>query len=111
MEIYVRTVEDVLVVETVGELDAKTSPEAEEQILPLIRPGGRVILDMTQVTYISSAGLRMFLLLHRKVLSSEGRIALIGLSEEIRDTMDITGFLNHFTTYDTLERGLAAFAQ
>lgn len=111
MEIHVRTVENVFVVETVGELDAKTSPEAEEQIVPLIRPGHRIILDMTQVTYVSSAGLRMFLLLHRKILSNEGRMALIGLSEEIRDTMDITGFLNHFTTYDTLERGLEAFAQ
>jgi anti-sigma B factor antagonist len=84
---------------------------AEDGILALVQPGCRVILDMSKVTYVSSAGLRLFLLLNRKTVSSNGRIALMGLSEDIRDTMDITGFLAYFTLYDTLEMGLEAFAQ
>ena len=111
MEVYVKTVRQVAVVEIVGELDGKTAPEAQERVLPLVQPGCKIILDMTKVSYMSSAGLRLFLLLNRKISSNNGRIALIGLSEEIRDTMDMTGFLNYFTTFDTLNAGLDALAQ
>ena len=111
MEVYIKTVRQVAVVEIVGELDGKTAPEAQERVLPLVQPGCKIILDMTKVPYMSSAGLRLFLLLNRKISSHNGRIALIGLSEEIRDTMDMTGFLNYFTTFDTLNAGLDALAQ
>jgi anti-sigma B factor antagonist len=110
MNINVKTIRHVSVVEIAGELDAKTAPGAEEQILLLVQPGCRIIVDMTRVPYMSSAGLRMCLVLHRKIASNDGRIALMGLSEEIRDTMDITGFLNRFMICDTLEAGLEAFA-
>ena len=60
--------------------------------------------------YMSSAGLRMFLLLNRTISDHHGGIALVGLSEEIRDTMDMTGFLKYFTTCETLKAGLEALA-
>jgi anti-sigma B factor antagonist len=108
MQINTRPVQHVLVVEIIGELDGRTVPEAEERILVLVQPECRIVLDLTQVTYVSSAGLRMFLLLSRRATSNKGYVALLGLSEEIRDTMDITGFLNHFTTYETLDAALEA---
>jgi len=111
MEVYIKTVRQVAVVEITGELDGKTAPEAQERILPLVQPGCKILLDMTKVSYMSSAGLRLFLLLNRQISNHTGRIALIGLSEEIRDTMDMIGFLNYFTTFDTLNAGLDALAQ
>lgn len=108
MQINIRPVQHISVVEIIGELDGKTVPEAEKPILALVQPECRIVLDLTQVTYVSSAGLRMFLLLNRRATSDHGYIALLGMSEEIRDTMDITGFLNHFTTYETLDAALAA---
>jgi anti-sigma B factor antagonist len=111
MEVYIKTVRQVAVVEITGELDGKTAPEAQERILPLVQPGCKIVLDMTKVSYMSSAGLRLFLLLNRKISSHNGRIALIGISEEIRDTMDMTGFLSYFTTFETLNAGLDALAQ
>ena len=67
-----------------------------------------LVMDMSGVTFMSSAGLRMLLLLYRQVRANDGRVALVGLSEAIRDTMSITGFLGFFKVYDTVEDALGA---
>ena len=108
MDIHIKTVEQVTVIEIAGDIDGKTAPEVQQQVLSLVKPGGRILLDMSQVGYMSSAGLRMLLATYRQVSSSDGHIVLVGLSEEIQDTMSMTGFLRFFTTAETVEAGLAA---
>jgi anti-sigma B factor antagonist len=108
MEINIKTVDQVTVVEISGDIDGKTAPEAQVQILPLLQPGCKVMVDMSGVEYMSSAGLRIMLSMHRQTASNKGQLMLVGLSEEIQDTMSATGFLNFFTVHDTLEAGLAA---
>jgi anti-sigma B factor antagonist len=108
MDIATRTVDYVTVVAISGELDGKTSLLAQEQIVPLCQAGGKVVLDMSHVTYMSSAGLRLMLLLYRQVSAANGRMVLVGLSEDLEDTMSATGFLAYFTPYDTLDAGVAA---
>jgi len=108
MEIRVKTVNQATVVEVTGDIDGNTAPSVQEQILPLAQPGCKIVLDMTKVGYMSSAGLRMLLSVYRQISSNKGSIVLVGLSEEIKDTMSVTGFLNFFTTYDSLPSGLAA---
>jgi len=65
---------------------------------------------MTAVSYLSSAGLRMLLLLYRQTQARRSRIALVGLSEEIRDTMSATGFLDYFVTAENVEEGRKALS-
>ena len=108
MEISYKTVDTVQVVEMSGELDAKTAPDVQVRVLTLTVANEDILLDMRQVTYVSSAGLRMLLLLYRQLSSSPGRLALVGLSERVRDTMETTGFLTHFATYGQLDEGLQA---
>ncbi|SRR6266496_4555827 len=108
MDIDIKTIQKVTVVAINGELDGRTAPLAQEQIVPLYQPGSKMILDMSRVTYMSSAGLRLLLLLYRQVSGAQGRIVLVGLSEELQDTMSATGFLAYFTTCDTLDAGIAA---
>ena len=48
---------------------------------------------------------------YRRMATSEGQVALVGLTESIRDVMTVTGFLDFFAAYDTLEEGLAALNQ
>jgi anti-sigma B factor antagonist len=57
---------------------------------------------------MSSAGLRLLLSMYRQVAAHKGSIALAALSEELKDTMSMTGFLSFFTTHDTTEGGLQA---
>lgn len=102
------TIDQVTVVELIGDIDGSTAPKVQEHVLPLAEVGGRILMDLTQVPYMSSAGLRMLLSVYRQISSRNGQVILVGLSEEIRDTMSITGFLDFFTTRDTLDSGLEA---
>lgn len=108
MDVKVSRVGAVDVVALSGELDANTSPVAQQQILPLATEGARILLDMTGVTYMSSAGLRLLLATYREVVARNGKVALSTLSEDLKDTMSVTGFLTFFTVHDDMEAGLHA---
>jgi anti-sigma B factor antagonist len=110
MEINVKPAEQVTVIEISGEIDSNTAPQAQERVLPLVQPGVKILLDMSGVEYMSSAGLRMLLSMYRQITRQNGGLVLVGLAEEIKDTMSITGFLNFFTTRDTVDEGLEALA-
>ena len=107
MEINLKKLQEIQVVELIGDVDASTAPEVQQQILPLAQPNSKLLLDMSQVPYMSSAGLRVLLSLYRQATAQDGKLVLVGLSEDLQDTMSVTGFLDFFTTGDTLEAGLA----
>jgi anti-sigma B factor antagonist len=108
MEINVKSMGQVTVVEIVGDIDSNTAPQAQERVLPLVQSGSKILLDMNGVEYMSSAGLRMLLSMYRQMSRQNGSMVLVGLSEEIKDTMSVTGFLNFFTTRDSVDEGLQA---
>ncbi|MEI6206102.1 MAG: STAS domain-containing protein [Desulfuromonadales bacterium] len=93
-----------------GEIDGKTAPQVQSELLAALQSGNRLLVDMKKVTYLSSAGLRMLLLLYRQIAAKKGKVVLVGVSEEIRDTMSMTGFINFFTLADTQEAGLSALS-
>ncbi len=106
MDVFQSTIQDVNVVGLAGDLDGNTAPNVQAQILPLALPNAKMILDMSKVSYMSSAGLRMLLVMYRTIISKSGKVVLVGLSEDIRDTMSMTGFLDFFTYLETLDEGL-----
>ncbi len=106
MDVIQLTIQDVNVVGLAGDLDGNTAPNVQAQILPLALPNAKMILDMSKVSYMSSAGLRMLLVMYRTIISKSGKVVLVGLSEDIRDTMSMTGFLDFFTYLETLDEGL-----
>lgn len=93
-----------------GDLDGQSAGSVQDQLLPLIHPQSLILLDMDGVPYISSVGLRALLLIYRKTAEVGGRIVLCRLSEMLLDTMQITGFLDFFEAYETLDGGLAALS-
>jgi anti-sigma B factor antagonist len=98
----------VTVLAVSGEIDGRTAPSFQEQVLGGLAPEGRVLLDLGQVTFLSSAGLRALLLTHREATGRRARLVLIGLSEDLRTTMSATGFLRFFAVRESLADGLAA---
>lgn len=108
IEIDIKTVEEIEVVELSGDIDASTAPDVQKQVLPLAKPGSKILMDMTQVPYMSSAGLRMLLSMYRQTQAKEAKLVLVGLSEELQDTMSVTGFMDFFTTCEKREEGIAA---
>ncbi|WP_291993010.1 STAS domain-containing protein [Candidatus Accumulibacter sp. ACC003] len=99
------------VVAVAGEIDGSSAPSLHDKILPLLQADCAVVLDLAGVSYMSSAGLRMLLLLYRKATANHGRVALAGLAESIRDTMEITGFLKFFTVASSVEEALATLKE
>jgi anti-sigma B factor antagonist len=108
MNVELEVMDGVTVATLFGELDSRTAPLVQERLLTLPEPDGRALLDMSGVGYISSAGLRALLMLYRQMTANDGRVALVGLTENIKDVMTVTGFLEFFDDYDTLQEGLAA---
>lgn len=98
----------VSLIELVGDVDGSTAPFVQADVLAAAEPGVKMILNMSQVGYMSSAGLRMLLSVYRQVSTQEGKVILVGLAEEIKDTMSVTGFLDFFTTADTLDQAFTA---
>jgi anti-sigma B factor antagonist len=105
MNIEITTSGDISVASLIGEINSGTAEIVQESLLKLVEPGCKILLDMSGVTYISSVGLRVLLLIYRQSSRQEGRIVLCGLTEMVYDTMFITGFLDFFETYETCAEG------
>jgi anti-sigma B factor antagonist len=110
MEISIRKEDKATVVVVTGEVDGRTAPQAQEQILPVVQTASSIVLDMAGVTFMSSAGLRMLLLLYRQATAKNVKVVLAGLSAEIKDTMSMTGFLDYFEVADSVAEGLQKLA-
>lgn len=106
MEITVTTKGTAQIFCPLGDIDGKTAPDVLEKVKAAAVAGGRVILDLSQTPYMSSAGLRVMLSIYRHVIGSKGKFVLTGMNDEIKDTMEMTGFLSQFTTADTVDDGL-----
>lgn len=79
-----------------AELDSFNYQQVQDDILAILNGGASVVLDMTDCNYISSTGLRV-LLYSKKVAATKGlKICLSGISDEVKDIMDVTGFSNFF---------------
>jgi|SRR4051812_49039813 anti-sigma B factor antagonist len=110
MEIVEKQLGDVALLEMTGEIDGSNAAEAQSRVMAHITPGASLLLDMSGVSYMSSAGLRMLLSTYRSVTSNNGHIVLVGLSEEIQDTMSATGFLSYFVCQPTVDEALTVLS-
>ena len=80
-----------------GSLDTSTVPETEKAMLPIYECEGKdVIIDCTGLTYISSAGLRIFLNVLKNVEEKGGQVYITNINDAVRNVFSITGFNNIF---------------
>lgn len=98
--------DDVLVATICGKIDGQTVLALQAQVLETLLPARAAVLEVSQVDYMSSAGFRMLLLAHRTMAAKGGRLALVGLSDDVRETMEMTGFLQFFLLADSLCQAL-----
>lgn len=108
MEIKTKTDQGVTIVTVSGNIDSTSAPQAQGTILPLIVPDCRMALDMSNCKYVSSAGLRVLLMIAKLLATKGGQCVLIGVSDEIKDVMEMTGFASFFNMYDTLPNAIEA---
>ncbi|MCW5977346.1 MAG: STAS domain-containing protein [Bryobacteraceae bacterium] len=110
MNVVITEVGDVSTIRLDGSIDGKTAPLVREQIAPTLEKASKVILDMTKVNYLSSAGLRLLLLVYREFAAKKGKLVLLNVSPEIQSVMSHTGFLSFFTLAGSDVEAMGAFA-
>jgi anti-anti-sigma factor len=109
MNLNERTVGEVTVIEIAGRIDSVQSPKLHERAAALVTEGRpAILLDLSKVEYISSAGFRVLLLLARQAGQGKSRLILCGLSPKVRQLFDLGGFLDLFPISSTQEEGIAA---
>lgn len=79
-----------------GRLDTTTAPELEKTLDNVLDGIKELVFDMTNLEYISSAGLRV-ILKAQKAMNAQGSMKLTGVNDSIMEVFDITGFLDILT--------------
>lgn len=106
MNLIINEKDGIDIVEIEGKLDGITSEEVQEKILPLITENKKFVFVMSKCTYVSSAGLRVLLVIAKQMKNVNAKGVLCGLIEEVKDVMEMTGFDHIFNSYDSLEEAL-----
>lgn len=97
MEVKIVRENEEVVVSFIGRLDTPASQEIVPQVNELVADAGNtIILDCTELSYISSSGLRIFLTLRKAAAEKGGKVIVRNISNEIRSVFMMTGFLNLF---------------
>ena len=79
-----------------GRLDTQTAPELENELDALFSQIKELTFDMSNLEYVSSAGLRV-ILKAQKAMNAQGSMKLTGVNDSIMEVFDITGFLDILT--------------
>ena len=79
-----------------GRLDTQTAPELEKELDAVLPDAKDLTFDMTNLEYVSSAGLRV-ILKAQKAMNAQGAMKLTGVNDSIMEVFDITGFLDILT--------------
>ena len=80
-----------LKLDVIGRLDTTTAPQLDGLLKEALERADELVLDFSQLNYISSAGLRV-LLSAQKVMSRKGKMVLTGVQEAVMEVFEITGF-------------------
>ena len=91
-----------------GRLDGNHAAEAEAAFLKLAsQERCRFVFDFTEMPYISSAGLRVVLVAAKKIRALQGKLICAGMSEQVAEAFEMSGFLSILETVPTVEEAEA----
>jgi len=99
----------VRVLEVHGRLDSTAATEFEAQLAATLKPTGQhLLIDLSRLLYISSAGFRVLYRVLMQIEQRQGKVVLCGLSADVRDLFNMTGFNKLFRITDTRDEAIAA---
>ena len=99
---------DVLLVQPEGQIHSANATGIEADLMAHVDKGERkLLIDMSRLEFISSAGLRVLLVLAKRLKQESGKLVLCGLSPQVREVFEISGFLAILSATDTREEALA----
>jgi anti-anti-sigma factor len=111
MTVTVENADGIQVVALEGRLDSMNASSVEGELNGLVTAEhNRVVVDMAKLDYISSAGLRVILVMAKQVKQVSGKLVLCGMQSHIREVFEISGFLSILTVVETRGEALSSAA-
>ena len=109
MEFMITEYKRCYVIKANGRIDSASAQDVEKRLMDLTGTDKSIIIDMTGVDFVSSAGWWAIIRV-QKELKKEHRadLILVNLQENVRDSMDLIGILPYFTVYDELIDAVAS---
>jgi len=109
MDISEDKTDTVMTVGLKGRLDALSAKAVEERLLKLITAGEtKMVIDLGEVGYISSIGLRVLLIAAKRLKAAKGQIAICAMQPPIKKVFDIAGFTALFKIFPTRAEAVQA---
>lgn len=107
MEISKKTHENCIIVEIKGRLNTTNFSDLESEFNKLIEAGNhKLLVDCSDLEYVSSSGLRVFLVALKSLKKLNGKFVLCNLQESILEVFEVSGFITIFDVCDNREEAL-----
>jgi anti-sigma B factor antagonist len=103
MDFKVTEYKRACVVKGFGRIDSAVAPDLEQVLTDLIDKNKAIIIDMSDIDFVSSAGWWSIIRIQKELKKRDrGNLTLVGLNQNVRESMDLIGILPYFTVYDEL---------
>jgi anti-anti-sigma factor len=110
VKIETRKVYNVLVVDMSGRLDSHTAGESGDRIVKIAQGNDkRILLNLEQVDYVSSAGLRVIVTCAELLQGKRGELKICNAKGGVKSVLETSGFDSLIKLYDTEKEAIAAF--
>ena len=98
MDIKITKQEDCVIIAIEGRIDTITAKDFEASVMETLDGEClNIIVDCEKLSYISSSGLRVFLILQKGINAKNGKLVLRSMNDSIKEIFKITGFASIFT--------------
>lgn len=111
MEITTSTLKRCVLMAVSGRIDSATAPNLQAALEKVTNEGNyKIVLDMNDVEFISSAGLWVLVTIQKKCKRfNRGELVLTGLSDRIRAALDLAGFIPYFRIFEDTTTAVGNF--
>jgi anti-sigma B factor antagonist len=108
MEVTEARADGTTTMRIVGRVDASVAQQLERKVMDMGSRDDHVVVDLQDMDYVSSAGLRVFIALAKQARSRNRKVALCAMQEDVREVFEITGLVELFAIHDSAEDAVAA---
>ncbi len=111
MELKTKKINNVIVIYLNGKLDVHASADIEKEINKIIKqePSSHLLLNLAQVEYMSSSGLRIFVSTMRILKEAKRKLKLCAMNNAVKKIFEVVELMDMFSIYDTEEDALKDF--
>lgn len=110
LDISMETFKRAVLVKAAGRIDSSNAAQFDTALKDVLTGGHEnIVLDLSHITYMSSAGLRAIVSAHRECAKKKGALVLAAPSERVSEVLSLAGLDSIFTVYDDVTAAVGSF--